>query len=257
MALTATATKGTRQQIMKVLGMTASTCTVINISPEKYNIYLTAKEKVSIENYVERVSAVLIRDGILSKKLLIFCRTYEDCYQFYRGFKSKLGSKFTIPESAPNLPQFRMVDMYTRCTQIVVKDHIVSEFSKPDGRLRVVIATIAFGMGVDCPNITCVVHWGPSETVEDYVQEIGRAGRDRQPVSALLFFTPCDKAHAEKSMIEYSTKHEKCKRAQLFQQFDSFTLNNSSVSGCRCCFVCAHTCKCGYCNTYVSAFEYL
>lgn len=102
-----------------------------------------------------RVSSVLIHDGIFSKKLLIFCRTYEDCYQFYRCFKLQLGKKFTVPENALNLPQFKIVGMYTRCTQGAVKDHIVSEFSKPDGRLCVVIATIAFGMGVDCPNITC------------------------------------------------------------------------------------------------------
>ena len=66
-----------------------------------------------------------------------------------------------------------MVDMYTRCTQTAVKDHIVSEYFKPDGRLHVVIATIAFGTEINCSNITCVVHWGPSEMVEDFVQEIG------------------------------------------------------------------------------------
>ena len=192
-----------------------------------------------------------------SKKLLIFCQTYEDCYQFYRGFKSQLGKKFTVSENAPDLPQFRMVDMYMCCTQSAVKDHIVSEFSKPDGRLRVVIATIAFGMEIACPNITCVVHWGPSEMVEDYVQEIGRTGRDRQPACALLFFTPRDKVHVEMSVIEYSTKHEHCKRTQLFQPFDSFTLDSRSTSGCRCCFVCAKSCKCGHCDTYVSSFVYL
>ena len=59
--------------------------------------------------------------------------------------------------------------MFTRCTQTAVKVHIISEFAKRDGTLRVVIATIAFGMGVDCPNISCVVHWGPSESQEDYM----------------------------------------------------------------------------------------
>ena len=48
--------------------------------------------------------------------------------------------------------------MFTRCTQTAVKVHIISEFAKRDGTLRVVIATITFGMGVDCPNISCVVH---------------------------------------------------------------------------------------------------
>ena len=67
MALAATATKGTLQQIMKVLGMTVSTCSVINVSPKKANMYLTVKEKVSIEEYVVRVSIVLVQDGIFEK----------------------------------------------------------------------------------------------------------------------------------------------------------------------------------------------
>ena len=76
-----------------------------------------------------------------------------------------------------------------------LKDHIVSNFANLDGKLRVVIANIAFGMGIDCTNIMSIVHWGPSETVEDYVHEVGRAGRDGQPTCALLFHTPRDKGH--------------------------------------------------------------
>ena len=146
---------------------------------------------------------------------------------------AKLGKEFTLPKGAPNLPQFRVVDMYTRCTQKAVKDHIVSDFFNLDGKLRVVIATIAFGMGIDCPNIMSVVHWGPSETVEDdYVQEVGRAGWDGQPACALLFFTPRDKGHVGKNMLEYSTIHEQCKREQLFKEFDSFESDSHVVSGC-------------------------
>ena len=245
MALTATATKETRVKVMKVLGMSPSSCAIINTSPEKANIYLNVKEKMPVPDFVQRVSKVIVCDGMKSKKMLIFCRTYEDCYCFYQGFKSTLGGKFTAPMNAPNLPRFRLVDMYTRCTQNEVKEHIVTEFSKPDGKLRVVIATIAFGMGVDCPNISYIVHWGPSETPEDYVQEIGRAGWDGQPAYAMLFFTPRDKLHVERSMIEYSTKHDTCKRLKLFQPFDSFTSDNRTVFGCKCCFVCASSCECG------------
>ena len=44
--------------------------------------------------------------------------------------------------------------------------------------LRVVIAIIAFGMGVDCPNVRQIIHWGPPSDIEMYVQESGRSGRD-------------------------------------------------------------------------------
>ena len=143
--------------------------------------------------------------------------------------------------------------MYTRCTQPVVKDHIVNEF---DSKMQVVIATIATGMGIDCPNIPCVVHWGPSETLEDYVQEIGRAGRNNQAACALLFFAPRDKVHVGTYMVEYSTQHEQCKRVQLFSGFDSFKSDFHMESHCKCCFVCAKSCKCGQCDAFVSKFVY-
>ena len=72
---------------------------------------------------------------------------------------------------------FRLIDMYTKWQEVDVKESIIKFFSDPNGKLRVIVATIAFGMGLDCPNIE-IIHWGPSSTVEDYVQKIGRAGRD-------------------------------------------------------------------------------
>ena len=59
---------------------------------------------------------------------------------------------------------------------------------------RVVVATKAFGMGVDIPNIRFVVHFTPSESVEDYYQEVGRAGRDRREALAVLYYSRGDYA---------------------------------------------------------------
>jgi ATP-dependent DNA helicase RecQ len=58
--------------------------------------------------------------------------------------------------------------------------------------IDVVVATIAFGMGVDKPNVRFVAHHDPSDSLEAYHQEIGRAGRDGQPARAQLFFDPAD-----------------------------------------------------------------
>ncbi len=57
---------------------------------------------------------------------------------------------------------------------------------------RVVVATKAFGMGIDIPNIRFVVHAFPSDSVEDYYQEVGRAGRDGKHAIVLAFYDPRD-----------------------------------------------------------------
>jgi superfamily II DNA helicase RecQ len=52
-----------------------------------------------------------------------------------------------------------------------------------------IICTSAFGMGLDVPNVRLVIHWQHPSSVEDYLQEFGRAGRDRQPSVAVLLHT--------------------------------------------------------------------
>jgi ATP-dependent DNA helicase RecQ len=72
------------------------------------------------------------------------------------------------------------------------RDAAQEAFMDEDGDVYVMVATIAFGMGVDKPDIRFVFHLDISESVDSYFQELGRAGRDGDPARAVLFYRPED-----------------------------------------------------------------
>jgi ATP-dependent DNA helicase RecQ len=71
------------------------------------------------------------------------------------------------------------------------RDAAQRQFMNPSRRL-IMVATTAFGMGIDKPNIRYILHYQAPGSLEQYVQEIGRAGRDGRPAHCILLFDPAD-----------------------------------------------------------------
>ena len=75
---------------------------------------------------------------------IIYCQRLPECGRIYRHLRYCLGKQFTEPVDAPDLPEFRLVDMFHSSVDVEIKEHILKSFTKPS-HLRVVIATVASG----------------------------------------------------------------------------------------------------------------
>lgn len=117
--------------------------------------------------------------------------------------------------------------------------------------VQVVVATIAFGMGINKPNIRFVVHYDLAKTIENYYQETGRAGRDGLPAQCILFFDSADvprvkrlisdNPNEERAKVELQrftamvalADAQTCRRQVLLSYFNEY--DNSACGNCDVC----------------------
>ena len=248
MALTATATKVTRTAICKSLGMAFPV--IIARVPNKPNIkYIVSTQKNLEENFASFVEEIRHKRKAMDR-CIIYCRTYDSCTRIYLYLKSRLKGEIREPIGVRDLAQFRLVDMFTACTRTDVKENILKSFCDPEGLLRVVVATVAFGMGLDCPNVRRVIHWGPSSDIEQYLQETGRAGRDNLPSIAILHVVDLS-VEIDKNMKDYYNNKVYCRREAILKNFAEFSESSNEDycdTLCNCCDVCENNCMCLNCD---------
>ena len=106
-------------------------------------------------------------------------------------------------------------------------------------------------MGIDCPDIQQIIHWEPPATLEQYVQESGRAGRNGIESQAIMLYGNPNRYVAD-SVKEYGLNKDKCRRKLLFKGF-LFVSDQSllcSQCKCNCCDICSNFCKCSKCQKF-------
>lgn len=235
MALTATATKQTFDIVSERLSL--SEPFVVAATCNRPNISLEVEPKQKLEEFSAAISQELIEKKLEYPKTIIFCKSYNYCSSLYLSLIENLGSNKTNPPGYPNLVEYRLLSMYTRASTSQMKQTVLSLFSRKNGTLRLIIATAAFSMGIDCPDVHQIIHWGVPSSVEQYVQEIGRAGRDGLQSKAILIIGKLS-PHTEEVMKHYVANNNTCRRIQLYKSFIMYQ-QDDSISKENCCDICA------------------
>ena len=247
MALTATCTVETLQIIKERLAMQEPE--IIALSPQRPNIFYSLQPPTNLEKLSTDLADELKQDRINFKKTVLFCRNYLDCGNLYATIRYKMKEAFTDPPGYPDFDEFRMVELYTRVSRSEKREAVIKLFMPTDSKIRLIIATTAFGMGINCQSIARIIHWGLPSNTEEYVQETGRAGRDGSDAEAILYRGKTGR-HASESMKAYSGNTDYCRRRLLLHKFLKFSENEiKKITKCKCCDVCVKSCDCPICET--------
>ena len=222
--------------------------------PNKLNIcYHIATKPDEKKDMLMPIVLDVKQNGRSAKKTLIFCRTYQECIDIFVELVTELDSEdaLFVPSLSSNDDREHVCQLYTACTAEDTKDYILKSFTSHTGAVRVVVATIAFGLGLDAPDIRQTIHWGPSSDIEAYVQETGRSGRDGLQSTALLYLRPSDQQATdeatEQPMQVYCRNSIICRRKLLMSEFTAETIEQPSPLH-NCCDICQQRCPCEACE---------
>lgn len=246
LALTATATHETMKSIFERLSMTE--VNMIGLPPERPNIKYSVILMCSMADLCSVLAKELTDMRADTPKTVLFCQTLQQCGDFQLRIRRLLGRSITIPPGAPSIIPFRVLSLFTSASRAELREEILKEFCKENTNLRLVIATTAFGLGVDCQDISRVINWGAPNSLEELVQETGRAGRDGRESEAILYYGKGANKHISKAVKNYGENCSHCRRTLLYKDFIFSDIDKHNIVACRCCDLCAPMCVCAKCK---------
>lgn len=165
LALTATATAPVQRDIERVLFSTDPVLVRHSVNRENISLFVTQTEQKEQE-----LEALMTK---AKGAMIIYCATKKEVERLYHLFREKYA-----------------IGYYHGGLDASQRRQLQQQFSQ--NKLQFLIATNAFGMGIDKPDIRYVVHYDLPDSLENYVQEIGRAGRDQKASAAILLYQPGD-----------------------------------------------------------------
>ena len=118
------------------------------------------KRSRSFEEDFTLVINDLARNSVKAKRLVVYCRSLDVCANLYAHFHLTLDEHSYYPTGSPKLSDYRLFGMFHSKTPQHNKDVIIASLMKNDGVVRVVFATMALGMGIDCVGLTQTIHYG-------------------------------------------------------------------------------------------------
>ncbi|MBS1258961.1 MAG: ATP-dependent DNA helicase RecQ [Candidatus Scalindua arabica] len=226
-AFTATATPRVQEDIINKIGLRSPY--VIRASFNRQNLFYQVKSKIELES-----------------QILEFLKEHKDepgiIYRTTRDSVFRL-AEFLVDQGISALP-------YHAGLATEERKRNQEAFSRD--KVTVIVATIAFGMGIDKSNVRFVIHADLPKNIEGYYQETGRSGRDGEPANCLLFFGRQDipkiryfidqmPSENERSIsmeklnqtVKYAS-HNVCRRRQLLEYFGE----NYTNENCGACDIC-------------------